>query len=90
MINALTDDSHPCQILADLLSIQEKRGNLNGLKLAYVGDGFNNVTHSLMTGGAKVGMHVAVASPPVHRICRVRTLRSCVKAMLRHQEGLFW
>lgn len=64
VINALTDDSHPCQILADLLSIQEKRGNLNGLKLAYVGDGFNNVTHSLMTGGAKVGMHVAVASPP--------------------------
>ena len=64
VINALTDDSHPCQILADLLSIQEKRGNLNGLKLAYVGDGFNNVTHSLMTGGAKLGMHVAVASPP--------------------------
>ena len=64
VINALTDDSHPCQILADLLSIQEKRGNLNGLKLAYVGDGFNNVTHSLMTGGAKIGMHVAVASPP--------------------------
>ena len=64
VINALTDDSHPCQILADLLSIQEKRGNLNGLKLAYLGDGFNNVTHSLMTGGAKLGMHVAVASPP--------------------------
>ena len=64
VINALTDDSHPCQILADLLSIQERRGDLNGLKLAYVGDGFNNVTHSLMTGGTKLGMHVAVASPP--------------------------
>ena len=64
VINALTDDSHPCQILADLLSIQEKRGGLKGVKLAYVGDGFNNVTHSLMTGGTKMGMHVAVASPP--------------------------
>jgi ornithine carbamoyltransferase len=64
VINALTDDSHPCQILADLLSLQEKRGGLKGVKLAYVGDGFNNVTHSLMTGGTKMGMHVAVASPP--------------------------
>lgn len=63
VINALTDDSHPCQILADLLTIQEKKGALKGLKLAYLGDGFNNVTHSLMRGCTKLGMHVSVGSP---------------------------
>jgi ornithine carbamoyltransferase len=63
VINALTDDSHPCQILADLQAIEEKKGGLAGLKLAYLGDGFNNVTHSLMYGGTKMGMHVSVGSP---------------------------
>ncbi len=63
VINALTDDSHPCQILADLQAIEEKKGQLAGLKLAYLGDGFNNVTHSLMFGGTKMGMHVSVGSP---------------------------
>ena len=63
VINALTDDSHPCQILADLQTIEEKKGSLAGLKLAYLGDGFNNVTHSLMFGGTKMGMHVRVGSP---------------------------
>lgn len=63
VINALTDDSHPCQILADLQAIEEKKGTLTGLKLAYLGDGFNNVTHSLMFGGTKMGMHVSVGSP---------------------------
>ncbi len=63
VINALTDDSHPCQILADLQAIEEKKGKLAGLKLAYLGDGFNNVTHSLMFGGAKTGMLVSVGSP---------------------------
>jgi ornithine carbamoyltransferase len=63
VINALTNDSHPCQILADLLSIQEKKGILKNLKIAYVGDGFNNVTHSLMTGATKLGLDIAVASP---------------------------
>lgn len=63
VINALTDDSHPCQIVADLQAIEEKKGALNGLKLAYLGDGFNNVTHSLMHGGSKMGMHVSVGSP---------------------------
>jgi ornithine carbamoyltransferase len=63
VINALTDDSHPCQILADLQSIEEKKGRLAGLRLAYLGDGFNNVTHSLMIGGTKMGMHVRVGSP---------------------------
>ncbi len=63
VINALTDDSHPCQILADLQAIEEKKGSLAGLKLAYLGDGFNNVTHSLMYGGTKMGMQVSVGSP---------------------------
>ncbi len=62
VINGLTDWEHPCQILADLLTILEHKGRLAGLKLAYVGDG-NNVAHSLLLGGARLGMRVAVASP---------------------------
>jgi len=64
VINALTDYAHPCQILADLQTIREKKKRLKGLKLAYLGDGCNNVTHSLMFGCAKTGMHIAVGSPP--------------------------
>jgi ornithine carbamoyltransferase len=63
VINALTDDHHPCQALADLLTLRERFGGLAGLKLAYVGDG-NNVAHSLMEAGALAGMHVVVAAPP--------------------------
>ncbi|HNX53007.1 MAG TPA: ornithine carbamoyltransferase [Pontiellaceae bacterium] len=63
VINALTDESHPCQILADLMTIQEKKGTLKGLKLAYLGDGYNNVTHSLMRGCTKLGVHISVGSP---------------------------
>jgi ornithine carbamoyltransferase len=63
VINGLTDLYHPCQVLADLLTIQEYKGKLAGLKFAYIGDG-NNMAHSLMQGGAKVGMTVAVATPP--------------------------
>lgn len=62
VINGLTDLTHPCQILADLMTVKEHKGCLVGLKLAYVGDG-NNISHSLMYGCAKVGMHVTVASP---------------------------
>lgn len=62
IINGLTDLLHPCQVLADLQTIQEHKGQLKGLKMAYVGDG-NNMAHSLMIGGAKVGMDVAIASP---------------------------
>lgn len=71
VINGLTDHCHPCQALADLLTIVEKMGRAKGLKLAYIGDG-NNITHSLLEGGAKVGMHVSVGCPegyePDHRI----------------------
>ncbi|MBC8207092.1 MAG: ornithine carbamoyltransferase [Kiritimatiellales bacterium] len=63
VINALTNNSHPCQILADLLTIQEKKGDLKGLTLAYLGDGYNNVTHSLMYGCTKLGMNIRVGSP---------------------------
>jgi len=63
VINGLTDLHHPCQALADLLTILEVKGTLKGLKLAYIGDG-NNVAHSLLIACAKVGMDVAVATPP--------------------------
>lgn len=66
VINGLTDLLHPCQVLADLLTIKEHCGSLAGKKLAYVGDG-NNMAHSLLYGGAKMGMEVAVATPAVYR-----------------------
>ncbi|MEB3338486.1 MAG: ornithine carbamoyltransferase [Leptolyngbyaceae bacterium] len=62
VINALSDLEHPCQVLADLLTIQETFGSLNGLTLTYLGDG-NNVAHSLLLGCALVGMNVRVATP---------------------------
>jgi ornithine carbamoyltransferase len=62
VINGLTDYSHPCQAMADYLTLLEMKGCLSGLKLAYVGDG-NNVAHSLMFAGAQLGVHVAVATP---------------------------
>lgn len=61
VINGLTDLLHPTQVLADLLTIQEHKGRLTGIKLAYIGDG-NNMAHSLMIG-AKMGLHVVIASP---------------------------
>jgi ornithine carbamoyltransferase len=63
VINGLTDYSHPCQAMADYLTVQEVKGRLAGLKLAFVGDG-NNVAHSLMFAGAQLGVNVAVACPP--------------------------
>ena len=63
VINALTDAAHPCQILADLMTIRERRGALEGLKLVYVGDG-NNVCASLLVGAASFGMHAVAATPP--------------------------
>lgn len=63
VINGLSDFEHPCQILADLQTIRERKGRLKGLNFAYVGDG-NNVANSLLFGGALVGMNVTVAAPP--------------------------
>lgn len=62
VINALSDRCHPCQALADFFTLEERFGNLRGVKVAYVGDG-NNVCHSLMTVGARLGAHVRVAAP---------------------------
>jgi ornithine carbamoyltransferase len=66
VINGLSDQEHPCQALADLLTVREHRGALSGLRLAWVGDG-NNVCNSLMLAAAKTGMRVAVACPPAYR-----------------------
>lgn len=66
IINALTDQEHPCQILADLLTIQTYWGELQGLRLVYLGDG-NNVAHSLLLGGVLMGMEVCLATPDNYR-----------------------
>ncbi|MCB2413037.1 ornithine carbamoyltransferase [Demequina sp. TTPB684] len=66
VVNALTDDFHPCQILADLAAVADARGGVDalaGLTLAYVGDGANNMAHSYLLGGALAGMHVRVGAP---------------------------
>lgn len=66
VLNGLTDMYHPCQILADLLTIRERKGRLQGLKLAYVGDG-NNICNTLLVGCAKVGINISVATPRGYR-----------------------
>lgn len=63
VINSLSDDYHPCQLLADLMTVQEHQGKLAGLKIAYVGDAANNMANSYLIACAMAGMHVAVASP---------------------------
>jgi ornithine carbamoyltransferase len=63
VINAMTNYEHPCQILGDLMTIQEKFGKLAGIKLAYFGDGLNNVTYSLIYGCAQTGIDIAIACP---------------------------
>jgi ornithine carbamoyltransferase len=80
VINALSDFEHPCQCLADLLTVREIKGELKGRTLAYLGDG-NNVTHSLLLGCTKAGMRIRVATPPgfepipqvVHRAHEIAT-----------------
>lgn len=63
VINALSDDFHPCQVLADLQTLAERKGALGGLRMAYFGDGANNMAHSLMIGGVTAGVHVTIAAP---------------------------
>ena len=63
VVNALTDEFHPCQILADLQTVAERRGTLAGLTMSYLGDGANNMAHSYLLGGATAGMHVRIGSP---------------------------
>ncbi|MGY1833451.1 ornithine carbamoyltransferase [Geodermatophilus sp. SYSU D01180] len=63
VVNALTDDFHPCQVLADLQTVVEHKGSLAGRSLTYLGDGANNMAHSYLLGGATAGMHVRIGSP---------------------------
>ena len=86
VVNALTDAEHPCQALADLLTLRQRFGRLAGLRLAYVGDG-NNVAHSLMLAGALAGLDVRVATPPGYEpdpevVARARALGE------RHQSWI--
>src|SRR5690606_33152221 len=66
VINALSDDFHPCQLLADLLTIREHKGELKGLTLTFFGDGRSNMAHSYVLAGVTAGMHVRVASPTAY------------------------
>ncbi|SDF45306.1 ornithine carbamoyltransferase [Blastococcus fimeti] len=63
VVNALTDEFHPCQILADLQTVIERKGSLAGRSMSYLGDGANNMAHSYLLGGATAGMHVRIGSP---------------------------
>jgi ornithine carbamoyltransferase len=63
IVNALSDEFHPCQVLADLQTLAEWKGRLAGLRLTYLGDGANNMAHSLMLGGVTAGVHVTIAAP---------------------------
>ncbi|MFC8385630.1 ornithine carbamoyltransferase [Nocardia sp. NPDC056952] len=63
VVNALSNEFHPCQVLADLQTISERKGSLAGLNLTYFGDGANNMAHSLLLGGVTAGMNVTVAAP---------------------------
>jgi ornithine carbamoyltransferase len=63
IVNALSDEFHPCQVLADLQTLAERKGALKGLRLTYFGDGANNMAHSLMLGGVTAGVHVTIAAP---------------------------
>jgi ornithine carbamoyltransferase len=63
VVNALTDEFHPCQILADLQTVAERKGTLAGVTMTYLGDGANNMAHSYLLGGATAGMHVRIGSP---------------------------
>ncbi len=67
VVNALTDQFHPCQILADLQTVREHKQQLHGLVLSYLGDGANNMAHSYLLGGASAGMHVRVGTPSSHQ-----------------------
>ncbi|MDQ4115932.1 MAG: ornithine carbamoyltransferase [Actinomycetota bacterium] len=67
VVNALTDQFHPCQLLADLMTVRQHRGQLPGVSLGYVGDGANNMAHSYLLAGATAGMHVRIGCPEGYR-----------------------
>ena len=92
VVNALTDSFHPCQVLADLLTVREHRGALAGQTLTYVGDGANNMAHSYLLGGAAAGLHVRIAGPaglrarPGDRRRRARHRRRHRRVRHRHRR----
>ncbi len=86
VINALTDECHPCQALADMLTILEYRDGFEGLKFAYLGDG-NNVAHSLMRAGTKLGMNVWIATPPGHEP-RKKIVDECMEYCRTYHSSL--
>jgi len=67
VVNALSDDFHPCQVLADWQTVIEHKGALEGLEVAYVGDGANNMAHSYLLGGATAGMRIRIGAPASHQ-----------------------
>lgn len=94
VINGLTDSYHPCQAMADFMTMRAHFGELKGRKLAYVGDG-NNMVHSLMLGAAKFGVDIAVATPPgyeplteVIRDCERFAKESGSKVIVTHDPGI--
>ncbi|GAA2738997.1 ornithine carbamoyltransferase [Pedococcus aerophilus] len=85
VVNALTDEFHPCQILADLLTVLEHKGSLAGLTFAYVGDGANNMAHSYLLGCALAGLHVRLGTPTSHQPDRAILARA--KEIAAQQGG---
>ncbi|MYL47094.1 ornithine carbamoyltransferase [Virgibacillus halodenitrificans] len=86
VINGLTDKYHPCQVLADLLTIKELKGKLKGMKMCYIGDG-NNMAHSLMIGGALMGMEISIAAPEEYQPNKAITIKA-EKLAKEHGGGI--
>ncbi len=89
VINGLTDMHHPTQVLADLLTILEHKGKLKGLKMCYIGDGNNNMAHSLLEGAVKVGMHISVASPEGYEPNPIILEQAKQAGMITNSEVIF-
>jgi ornithine carbamoyltransferase len=85
VINSLSDDYHPCQILADLLTILEHKGSLAGLKISYVGDAKSNMANSYLIGCAMAGMHISVAGPAGYQPAAGVVLRA--ETIAKHNSG---
>lgn len=82
VINALTDYAHPCQVLADLMTIREHKGSFNGLKVTFIGDG-NNMANSIIVGALKLGMKASIASPKGYEVC------SHIQEFAKQYPGMF-
>jgi len=87
VINGLTTREHPCQILGDLMTIYEKKKKLAKLKLAYIGDAHNNVTHSLILGCALVGINMSIACPPVQEFMPEQEIISTAKQLAKKSRA---